>query len=89
VSASALPGAGASAAAAAKGRRRAAVVAKGLALRADKVESVTVVPCAFEHFALIAAFGAPERVTVLPATGMPAWGGCPEVRVPREGVDAL
>ena len=61
---------------------RAAIVAKGLALRADAVASVTLVPCAFEHFALIAAFGAPERVTVLAGAGVDAWAGCPEVRVP-------
>jgi hypothetical protein len=61
---------------------RTAIVAKGLALREDGVATVTVVPCAFEHFALIAAFGAPERVTVRAGTGVDAWGGCPEVRVP-------
>lgn len=37
-------------------------VAKGLELRGSSHLDVT--PCAYEHFALMAAFGAPERVTV-------------------------
>jgi hypothetical protein len=38
-----------------------------------------ITPCAYEHFALIAAFGAPEAVTTAPA--VPAHDGtpCPEV----------
>ncbi len=59
---------------------RAAQVAEGLELRGEALRSVTVIPCAYEHFALIAAFGAPERVTVLGATGGPVTRGCPEVR---------
>jgi hypothetical protein len=58
---------------------RTAQVARGLSLRADDTAAVTVVPCAYEHFALMAAFGAPERVTVMPATGQPVTAACPEV----------
>jgi hypothetical protein len=43
---------------------RSGQIAEGEALRARRVTHVTVVPCAYEHFALIAAFGAPERVIV-------------------------
>src|SRR5208282_5003488 len=48
---------------------RASQVARGLALRGEGVTSVTVVPCRYEYFALVAAFGAPERVEVLEGTG--------------------
>jgi hypothetical protein len=42
---------------------------------------VTVTPCAYEHFALIAAFGAPERVDVAPATHEPVTPACPRVEL--------
>ena len=38
---------------------------------------MTVTPCAYEHFALIAAFEAPERVTIRPASATAA-GPCPQ-----------
>jgi hypothetical protein len=39
-----------------------------------------VTPCAYEHFALIAAFGAPERVTIIePASRREPDGQCPHV----------
>ncbi|MDB4998336.1 MAG: hypothetical protein JWM74_5768 [Myxococcaceae bacterium] len=46
---------------------RTAQIARGLALRerASAVDRVSVEPCAYEHFALIAAFGAPERVDIV------------------------
>lgn len=58
---------------------RSAAVARGERLREEKAESVVVTPCAFEHFALIAAFGAPERVTIEAASYAPA-SECPRVR---------
>jgi hypothetical protein len=48
------------------GEDRTDAIALGLALRNDGVRHVAVTPCAYEHFALIAAFGAPERVTIRP-----------------------
>lgn len=57
---------------------RAAQIAAGDALRALDVR-VEVTPCAYEHFALIAACDAPERVTVLAATGAPVSADCPTV----------
>lgn len=46
---------------------RRAQLARGAELRADGARSIAVTPCAYEHFALIAAFGAPERVRIEPA----------------------
>jgi hypothetical protein len=45
---------------------REAVIARGEELRARGVSHIVVEPCAYEHFALVAAFGAPERVTIAP-----------------------
>lgn len=42
-------------------------------------EGWTVTPCAYEHFALIAAEGEPERFTVLPATHTAVTPSCPAV----------
>lgn len=39
-------------------------IQRGLALRSEDAAHAVVTPCAYEHFALIAAFGAPERVDV-------------------------
>jgi hypothetical protein len=41
-------------------------LARGNYLRARDAKKISVVPCAYEHFALIAAFGKPERVDVAP-----------------------
>jgi hypothetical protein len=49
--------------------RRDAQIARGLEMRARGVDHATVTPCAFEHFALLAAWGAPERATVRPRSG--------------------
>jgi hypothetical protein len=54
-------------------------IARGLELRARDVRHVDVTPCAFEHFALLAAWGAPERATVQPRTGAPVTSECPLV----------
>lgn len=51
--------------------RREVQIARGLQLRATRGAEgtrVTVTPCAFEHFALIAAYGAPESVKIVAAT---------------------
>ena len=39
-------------------------ITRGLDLKARDARHLSVVPCAYEHFALIAAFAAPERVDV-------------------------
>jgi hypothetical protein len=62
--------------------RRDGPIARGLDLRARGVDHVEVTPCAFEHFALLAAWGAPERATVLPRTGEPVTADCPLVVEP-------
>ena len=41
--------------------------------------SLDVTPCAYEHFALIAAYAAPEAVTIRPKTGDPVTTACPSV----------
>lgn len=43
---------------------RAPQIARGLELRASGARPLTVTPCAYEHFALVAAYGAPEDVTI-------------------------
>jgi hypothetical protein len=62
--------------------RRDGPIARGLELRARDVAHVEVTPCAFEHFALLAAWGSPERATVLPRTGEPVTPECPLVVEP-------
>lgn len=57
-------------------------VSRGAKLRADGVKAITVTPCAYEHFALIAAYGAPENVAVQPRTGAATTERCPEVILP-------
>jgi hypothetical protein len=54
-------------------------IARGQALRGSR--SLVLQPCAFEHFALIAAYGAPENVEVKPTTGGVMAPECPEVEV--------
>jgi hypothetical protein len=58
-------------------------LAQGAQLAADGVQSLELRPCAYEHFALIAAFGAPERVTVVkaPPTASPPFAPCPSIQV--------
>lgn len=57
-------------------------LARGRDMRERRVRSATVVPCSFEHFALLAAWGAPERATVLSRTGAPPTPDCPLVTEP-------
>lgn len=54
-------------------------IARGLDLRARHVEHVEVRPCAFEQFALLAAWGEPERATVLPRSGAVVTAECPRI----------
>ncbi len=63
---------------------RAPQIARGRELVRRGVKSVTVAPCAYEHFALIAAFEAPEQVTVLPVKSPAAvvTTTCPELLEP-------
>ena len=56
--------------------RRELQVARGRELRARGVV-VMVTPCAFEHFALIAAFGAPENTRVVAASRRAVTAECP------------
>jgi hypothetical protein len=57
-------------------------LARGRDMFERRVRSATVVPCSFEHFALLAAWGAPERATVQPRTGAPPTPDCPLVTEP-------
>lgn len=52
-------------------------LARGADLRARAVPHVTITPCAFEHFALLAAYGAPENATVHPKSDAPVGANCP------------
>ncbi len=54
---------------------RRAQIAEGMRLRS--ASHLVVTPCAYEHFALVAAFGAPERVEVRPKR--PDSASCPAV----------
>jgi hypothetical protein len=54
---------------------RMALVKQGERLRAS--EHLEVAPCAYEHFALIAGYTRPSRVTILPSQNT---GSCPHVK---------
>jgi hypothetical protein len=41
--------------------------------------AVEVMPCRYEHFAMLAAWGEPERATVIAATNTPVTADCPHV----------
>lgn len=58
---------------------RAPQILRGRALRAEGAAGLVVSPCAYEHFALIAAFGAPELVETRPTTSVPVVPTCPAV----------
>jgi hypothetical protein len=60
--------------------RRDVQIERGLAMRARDVAAADITPCAFEHFALLAAWGAPERATLKPRTGEPVTAACPRVQ---------
>ena len=59
---------------------RDAQIARGRAL-AKTAASIDVTPCAYEHFALIAGFGAPEHVSVEMPTHEPVMSDCPRVSI--------
>ncbi|HEX3769383.1 MAG TPA: hypothetical protein VHV30_00900 [Polyangiaceae bacterium] len=59
--------------------RRDAQIARGRALRDEDVAAAQITPCQFEHFALIAAWGRPDRAQVRPRTGAPLTSACPAV----------
>jgi hypothetical protein len=48
-------------------------------MRARDVAVADVTPCAFEHFALLAAWGRPERAQVHERSGGPPTPACPLV----------
>lgn len=57
-------------------------IARGLELRGrhfGKGARVVVTPCAYEHFALIAAFGRPEDVEIKPSAHAPVTSECPDL----------
>ncbi len=58
---------------------RGAQVARGYLLRARGAEHLDVTPCAYEHFAVLAAYGAPERATVVASARAPVDASCPRV----------
>jgi hypothetical protein len=62
--------------------RRDVQIARGLDLRARAAPAAEITPCQFEHFALIAAWGEPERAQVHPRTGQPMTIDCPLVTTP-------
>jgi hypothetical protein len=64
-----------------EGESRAAQLARGEALRGSGLrgERWTITPCAYEHFALMAATGEPERFAVLPPTQTPVTAACPQL----------
>lgn len=64
------------------GADRSEQVARGHALRGEP--TLTVVPCAYEHFALVAAYGRPEAVTIGPPAPATANERCPRVIAPSE-----
>jgi hypothetical protein len=59
--------------------RREPQIARGADMRARHVEHAVVTPCSFEHFALLAAWGEPERARVEPRTNTPPTAQCPRV----------
>jgi hypothetical protein len=59
--------------------RRDAQIARGLDLRARKVAHASITPCSFEHFALLAAWGEPEKAEVRMRTKEPPTEDCPRV----------
>jgi hypothetical protein len=61
--------------------QRTAQMARGRALAHDT--SLTLVPCAYEHFAFVAAYGEPERVRIEGATHEPVSDACPHVTLAK------
>ena len=67
-----IPGSGAA-------EDRSAQISAGSALRDEEVPHLEVTPCAYEHFSLVAAFAAPEKVAILPRTDAAVTASCPAV----------
>jgi hypothetical protein len=59
--------------------RRDSQLARGAEMRARGVAHVEITPCSFEHFALLAAWGEPQRAEVHPRTNAPPTAECPRV----------
>ncbi len=57
--------------------RRDAQIARGQDLARRHVAAAEVTPCSFEHFALLAAWGEPERAAVHDRLGTPPTPACP------------
>jgi hypothetical protein len=72
-----LPGRWAEAPGRSDAERRDAQIARGEDLARRNVESAEITPCSFEHFALLAAWGRPERATVHERAGTPPTAACP------------
>jgi hypothetical protein len=62
--------------------RRDVQIERGLELRARDATSAEITPCQFEHFALLAAWGAPERARLNARTKAPLTSDCPLVTTP-------
>lgn len=60
---------------------RRAQLERGEDLRARAVPHLTITPCAYEHFALIAAYGAPENVTAAPSRAIAVEPTCPALEL--------
>jgi hypothetical protein len=61
---------------------REAQIARGLSLASAPSDArISITPCAYEHFALIAAFAAPERVDIAPTISAPVTLACPRVEL--------
>jgi hypothetical protein len=54
-------------------------VTRGLELARARAPHIDVTPCAYEHFAVLAAFGAPERAEVEAPTHTPVTPACPRI----------
>jgi hypothetical protein len=74
-----LPGRWIAAPGESEAERRDVQIARGSDLRARDVAGADVTPCAFEHFALLASWGRPERATLHERTGTPPTPACPIV----------
>jgi len=59
--------------------RRDVQIARGRDMRARGVLSAEITPCAYEHFALLAAWAEPERARLNPPLHVPPTADCPRV----------
>lgn len=60
---------------------RSQAIARGTKLRDDGVRAIVVTPCAYEHFALLAAYGAPENAELKPPAPPTPGAQCPAVEI--------